>query len=103
MKNKSRNELVKIEKWKTKSKNQSGTHKFADFERIFADVCLTLSSHGPNREKPCQFPFKYKGKEYSTCTKKDWSSFWCATELKLDGSYRKFGYCNENCPKECGK
>ena len=101
MKNKSRNNLVKNEKL-CKSKNQTETH-FADFERIFADVCLTLSSHGPNREKPCQFPFKYKGKEYSTCTKKDWSSFWCATELKLDGSYRKFGYCNENCPKECGK
>ena len=64
--------------------------------------CLT--SKGPNSGKPCVFPFIYKGVEHKACTKHGWHKFWCAAEVKANGDYSKFGYCDDNaCPKECGK
>ena len=66
--------------------------------------CLT--SKGPNSGKPCVFPFIYKGVEHKACTKHGWHKFWCAAEVKSNGEYSKFGYCDVNdnaCPKECGK
>ena len=64
--------------------------------------CLT--SKGPNSGQPCVFPFIYKGVEHKACTKHGWHKFWCAAEVKANGEYSKFGYCDDNaCPKECGK
>lgn len=45
----------------------------------------------------CVFPFKYKGKTYTTCTSAyHYGKPWCSTTTKADGSYikGKWGNCN---------
>ena len=58
--------------------------------------CVTISS---DKYKPCIFPFVRKGKERNACVKQG-SRHWCATELKSNGEYKKFGHCSDSCPKE---
>ena len=51
--------------------------------------------------KPCIFPFKYKGKFYASCTKADTTNgkAWCATEVDDSGTVidQKWGDCNDDC------
>ena len=50
---------------------------------------------GPNKGKPCFFPFKYKGIKFDKCTTEDAiGTPWCATAPIY--SKKDFGYCN--CP-----
>lgn len=42
---------------------------------------------------PCEFPFTYKGKEYTTCTTIDSVNPWCATTSDYDANPDKWGYC----------
>ena len=63
-----------------------------------------MTNDGTHIYKHCQFPFTYKGIQYSTC-KLDHPSgkYWCATEVDpetnemLEG---KDGYCEPGCPLE---
>ena len=55
-----------------------------------------------DNNKPCIFPFKYQGKEHNSCIVSN-KNFWCATELKSNGNYKKWANCGENCPRECAK
>ena len=56
--------------------------------------CATISS---DKNKPCIFPFVRKGEDQYECVKSG-SSHWCATELKSNGEYKKWGHCSDSCP-----
>ena len=48
---------------------------------------------GPNRGKPCKFPFTYNGNQYKSCILDESTSFpWCATESNYSDA--DWGYCN---------
>ena len=60
--------------------------------------CVTISS---DKHKPCIFPFVWKGKDRNECVKQQSSGkYWCATELKNNGEYKKWGHCGDSCPNE---
>jgi len=72
---------------------------------IPSKTCFTRS--GPSANKPCIFPFKFNGTEYSTCTYASSHSGepWCSTEVDpngnhLYGRYGKWGNCDDDCPTE---
>ena len=57
----------------------------------------------PAQNQECVFPFKYKGKEYTSCTTNYvcTNCFWCGTEYYVtfgDG----WGMCTESCLREKG-
>ena len=58
-------------------------------------VCATMN------DKHCVFPFKSKGKSYSSCTKDGYHTYWCSTSNKKDGSYKEWDICGDS--KACGK
>ena len=58
--------------------------------------CVTISS---DKYKPCVFPVLWKGEYRNECIASG-SKWWCATELKDDGQYQKFGHCGDSCPRE---
>ena len=80
------------------------------------DVCRTKDDRNtttnkpPNPNQPCVFPFRWRGKEYFKCTKKDHDRFWCGTTYdvtNIDVSQNHWaphgwGHCNEmdSCPKQ---
>ena len=47
---------------------------------MLTESCSTVGS----RSRPCIFPFKYAGAEYSACTARDSDTGqpWCATEVR---------------------
>ena len=45
----------------------------------------------------CVFPYVYGDIEYHTCTDKDHSTFWCATEVEADGKFKAWKQCDEAC------
>jgi len=61
----------------------------------------------------CVFPFKYKGKTYSTCTSAGYYGRpWCSVENKENGYYKKWGRCSPyhctakpkpSCKKPCNR
>ena len=65
------------------------------------DCSFTVGGANPN--KPCAFPFKFKGQQYRTCT--DYSDpdgkFWCSTKVDRNGKHvgkaGEWGYCAEGC------
>ena len=53
----------------------------------------------PESDKPCVFPFKYRGKEYNECTTEGWGNvYWCGTAPTAQEN-AGWGLCK--CP-ECG-
>ena len=58
--------------------------------------CVTISS---DKYKPCVFPVLWKGEYRNECIASG-SKWWCATELKDDGEYEKWGHCGDSCPRE---
>ena len=49
-------------------------------------------------ERPCVFPFKYKGRYFDGCTNFDYDKVWCATLLDNEGSYidDQWGLCKDS-------
>ena len=63
--------------------------------------CLTKS--GPQSQKKCIFPFKYKGKTYNECVWfRNEDDPWCSTNVTETGHHiqgkKQYGYCGHNCP-----
>jgi pimeloyl-ACP methyl ester carboxylesterase len=48
----------------------------------------------------CVFPFTYDGREYKTCTDKNHSSAWCATQTDKTGGVKSWGHCRPQCEQE---
>ena len=95
-----------------------------NFEKLsYEDKQILSTCHttgGPQKKKPCVFPFKYKGKTYDSCNEQvsvpgqalsalPLVKGWCATEVDDDDNFikDKWGYCEyHSCPfegedKEC--
>ena len=68
-----------------------------------AVACSTTSGEDPN--KPCVFPFIFKGITYNWCTKDGNESgdteAWCATKVDGSGEYERgttnWGFCEPKC------
>ena len=64
--------------------------------------CATSKNSEENPSKPCILPFKYNGKKYNGCIKKDDENNkrWCATEVDNRGNFVEGskGYCERSCP-----
>ena len=74
------------------------TSKLPIFFVVGKVECVTTSS---DKHKPCIFPFVWKGKDRNKCVKQaSTGKHWCATELKNNGEYKKFGHCGDSCPKQ---
>ena len=61
-------------------------------------VCMTNGGTIPN--KPCVFPFNYKGTDYTTCTNVGEDFSWCSTKVDSDGNHigGNWGSCEPTCP-----
>ena len=56
--------------------------------------CVVIS--GSQKGKPCVFKgFKVRGKSQNTCVPYS-GKYWCATELRKNGKYKKWGYCRSH-------
>ena len=64
--------------------------------------CKTVS--GPDDNKPCIFPFRFKGINYHTCTLEQATNGapWCSTRVDKYGNHiggqGNYGECAPNCP-----
>ena len=58
------------------------------------EICETKGGYGP-----CKFPFTYKNETFRACTEAGGyeGKPWCAYEVKADGVFKKWGYCDKNC------
>ena len=68
----------------------------------------TKSIENLDPDKECKFPFVHKGTNFTKCTLVDHDGvYWCATDKNHDPSpkqgklrsYKKWGACEEECPK----
>ena len=75
---------------------------------LFALDCSRLgctTTHGPDPNKTCIFPFKHKGKIYNCCTSDDNyvtdKKAWCSTKVDRFGTHQvgqgKYGFCEPKC------
>ena len=81
-------------------------------EEEVANIEIPLSDKN-DWGKPCKFPFKYKGKEFVSCTGTkrtddngeviDKDKFWCATEVNENDQMVKSGVCKEMCSNGMAK
>ena len=60
-------------------------------------VCKTQG--GTRTDKPCQFPFIFKGKTYTTCTNVEEDFYWCSTETNDNREHQsgEWGKCDVGC------
>ena len=63
-----------------------GMHSLNCLIRLFIG-CVTKSW------EQCVFPFKYRGKTYTSCTSDGSSKKWCSTENDADGNYQHWDTC----------
>ena len=65
----------------------------------FDNTTHLLSSFELTATSPCTFPFKFKGKVYTSCTEDHYELYWCATTVNATMHYqeRHWGYCDESC------
>ena len=62
-----------------------------------AQECNTFS--GPKPNKPCVFPFDYKGFTHFDCITVEHDQLWCSTEVDSNGSHvdGNWGNCGDEC------
>jgi len=81
-----------------------GTGGSCDSHEVWTSttVCRTKND-GPEPEKPCEFPFQYKGKEYLECTTEAYGSkHWCGTTYYVTDK-AGWGACSSSCISAPGK
>ena len=68
---------------------------------VFIDNCLTTNdTDSPSKLSPCISPWVFEGKLHKSCikTKDGRRTYWCPTELNLDGQFisgfSDWGYCD---------
>ena len=64
---------------------------------FLAQKCKTFS--GPKPNKPCIFPFDYKGRTHFDCITVEHDQLWCSTEVDANGSHidGNWGNCGDEC------
>ena len=72
-------------------------YKNINYISIFYDANIYNKYGKPHRSKKiikgiCEFPFKFKGKLYSTCLDTG-NGPWCATKTKKNKTTDTWGYC----------
>merc|ERR1712216_501685 len=69
------------------------------------DSCSTVGKEGVGAGHDCIFPFKYKGKSYSTCTKTGHKKNWCYVKVdnKGVGIEGQWADCGSSCPMAAEK
>ena len=66
-------------------------------------LCNFTNNKGPQKNKPCIFPFKIGKTSYLECTneKDPEGRFWCSTKVDKRGQHvgaqKQWGYCDESC------
>lgn len=62
-------------------------------------TCLTVGDAGVGADYKCEFPFKYGGIEYDSCTAVEHTAPWCSTSTGDDFGYKQgqFGECSPRC------
>ena len=63
----------------------------------FFDNKFPLDECKTTKGEQCIFPWVNGGKSISHCVKQG-SKYWCGTELKANNQYKKWGWCNDDCP-----
>ena len=66
-------------------------------------VCNVTNEEGPQKNKSCVFPFRFRDTVYTECT--DVSDregkFWCSTKVDNNGNHigqqGNYGFCDERC------
>ena len=59
--------------------------------------CKTIHEDGPQRNKPCKFPYFFDGRlVYSCITSQDRPKPWCSISEVYQSD--KWGYCSDECP-----
>ena len=67
------------------------THVFSQNE------CRTIDGAGPQRNKPCMFPFIFEDRVVRSCiTGPNRQRPWCSTSTIYESG--KWGYCSDTCP-----
>ena len=64
---------------------------------FLAQKCKTFS--GPKSNKPCVFPFDYKGHTHFDCITVEHDQLWCSTEVDSNGGHvdGNWGNCGNEC------
>ena len=68
-----------------------------------AKICNMTNNEGPQKNKPCVFPFRIGETEYLECTneKDPEGLFWCSTKVYKSGQHvggkNQWGYCDQSC------
>ena len=57
--------------------------------------CLTYTTGGNAKGAFCQFPYRYKGRAYYECTRRDNRKLWCSTTADYDNDLL-WGVCSGN-------
>ena len=69
-------------------------------------TCNCTTSHGPDANKPCVFPFKFNGVVERCCTTRGDASngAWCSTKVDDEGNHiggqGNWGNCESKCQPE---
>ena len=69
-----------------------------------AKLCNMTNNEGPQKNKPCVFPFTIGETVYKECTnEKDLQGlYWCSTKVDKSGKHvggkNQWGYCDQSCP-----
>ena len=66
--------------------------------RCASTTCVADKSGGDDECVQCASKWRYKDVEYYGCTEVESSGEpWCATEVKNNYDYDRYGYCNTGC------
>ena len=64
-------------------------------------ILLIQEYRGTRNPELCRFPFKFRGREYHTCTTVEDpdQKHWCAVEVDEDGHAEemRWGHCDDSC------
>ena len=83
---------------KVNSNNELDKWGYCDCGCPMTSIATACTASGGDKDGPCIFPFEHRGTMHNKCTDHDSSSReWCATSVKGNGQWDKWGYCGCGC------
>jgi len=66
------------------------------------EITCTTNTAGRKKNTACKFPFKYRGKLFTTCTPEREENPWCSTSTDANGNHLggHWGYCPSTCKSD---